>query len=137
MKSVYPVIFTELKDEKDTVLVEVPDLSIYTEGYGIADEIEMARDAMGFAGITLEDMDSEIPKPRDMEEIDLTETDFEYAGNIDAEDGFVVNLRIYGIGYEQTKTIKIHKYMRYDLFTICDTIIMAKNAGVKEIDTHA
>jgi len=80
MKSVYPVIFTELKDEKDTVLVEVPDLSISTEGYGIADAIEMARDAMGLAGISLEDMESEIPKPRDMEEIDLTETDFDYAG---------------------------------------------------------
>lgn len=28
MKSVYPVIFTELKDEKITVLVEVPYLEI-------------------------------------------------------------------------------------------------------------
>ena len=80
MKSVYPVIFTELKDEKNTVLVEVPDLNINTEGYGIADAIEMARDAMGLAGIALEDMEREIPTPRDMEDIDLTETDFEYKG---------------------------------------------------------
>lgn len=35
---------------------------------------------MGLAGITLEDMEREIPTPRDMEDIDLTETDFEYKG---------------------------------------------------------
>lgn len=35
MKQVYPVIFTQLNDEKDTVLIEVPDLEILTEGFGM------------------------------------------------------------------------------------------------------
>lgn len=60
MKKVYPVIFTITKDEKNTVLIEVPDLEIFTEGYGIEDAIEMARDAIGLKGITLEDMGEEI-----------------------------------------------------------------------------
>ena len=42
MKQVYPVIFTQLNDEKDTVLIEVPDLEILTEGFGMADAVEMA-----------------------------------------------------------------------------------------------
>ena len=39
MKQVYPVIFTQLNDEKDTVLIEVPDLEIITEGFGIEVEV--------------------------------------------------------------------------------------------------
>ena len=35
MKSVYPAIFTPLRDEKDTILIEVPDLEILTEGFGM------------------------------------------------------------------------------------------------------
>lgn len=73
MKSVYPVIFTELKDEKDTVLVEVPDLEIYTEGYGIAN-------AMGLTGITMEDMEQTIPRPSDFQDIDLTKAQFVQEG---------------------------------------------------------
>lgn len=30
MKQVYPVIFTQLKDKKDTVLINVPDMNILT-----------------------------------------------------------------------------------------------------------
>lgn len=62
MKGVYPVIFTMLKDKKDTVLMEVPDLGIRTEGYGIEDAIRMARDAIGAKGITMEDMGMGIPE---------------------------------------------------------------------------
>lgn len=47
MKQVYPVIFTQLKDEKNTVLIEVPDLEILTEGFGMADAVDMARDGSG------------------------------------------------------------------------------------------
>lgn len=56
MKSVYPVIFTPLNDEKNTVLIEVPDMGIHTEVYGMTDAIDMARDAIGLSGITTEDM---------------------------------------------------------------------------------
>ena len=46
MRQVYPVIFTPLNDKKDTVLIEVPDWEILTEGYGMADAVKMARDAI-------------------------------------------------------------------------------------------
>ena len=56
MKQVYPVIFTQLNDKKDTVLINVPDMNILTEGFGLPDAIEMARDAIGANGITLQDL---------------------------------------------------------------------------------
>ena len=76
MKSVYPVIFTQIEDERNTVLIEVPDLKIFTEGYGMSNAIEMARDAIGLAGITLDDIGKEIPKPSDRRDIHLEETEF-------------------------------------------------------------
>lgn len=76
MKYAYPVIFTRTEDEKDTILIEVPDLEIMTEGFGVADAIEMARDAIGLSGITLEDMSELIPLPRDINEIDLKKSEF-------------------------------------------------------------
>ena len=60
MKQVYPVIFTQLNDKKNTVLIEVPDLEILTEGFGMADAVEMARDAIGLKGICYEDEGKEI-----------------------------------------------------------------------------
>ena len=54
MKEAYPVLLTKTKDTKNTILVEVPDLNIQTEGYGIADAIEMVRDAIGLEIITRE-----------------------------------------------------------------------------------
>lgn len=47
-KNVYPEIFTQLDEKKETVLVEIPDWSIMTEGYGMADTIYMARDAFRY-----------------------------------------------------------------------------------------
>lgn len=76
MKYAYPVIFTRKENEKDTILIEVPDLEIMTEGFGVADAIEMARDAIGLSGITLEDMSEPIPLPRDINEIDLKKSEF-------------------------------------------------------------
>ena len=37
MKQVYPVIFTQLNDKKDTVLINVPDMDILTEGFGLSE----------------------------------------------------------------------------------------------------
>lgn len=70
MKQVYPVIFTQLNDEKDTILIEVPDLEILTEGFGMANAVEMARDAIGLKGICYEDDEKEIPEPHTLAEID-------------------------------------------------------------------
>ena len=80
MREVYPVIFTSLNDEKDTILIEVPDLAILTEGFGMADAIEMARDAIGLKGICLEDNGEEIPLPSAIGDIHIDEGGF-------AEDG--------------------------------------------------
>ena len=81
MKSVYPVIFTRTHDEKDTVLIEVPDFKIMTEGYGMANAIEMARDAIGIAGISLEDEKQKIPSATDAGNIDIMNATFKEAGS--------------------------------------------------------
>ena len=80
MRQVYPVIFTPLNDQKDTVLIEVPDLEILTEGYGMADAVEMARDAIGLKGISYEDKGRELPEPSGLNTIDVSQGTF-------AEDG--------------------------------------------------
>ncbi len=80
MKRAYPVIFTKMQDEKRTVLVEVPGLEIFTEGYGMVDAIEMARDAIGLKGITLEDIGKEIPEPGEIQDIDLEKAEFAKQG---------------------------------------------------------
>ena len=80
MKKVYPVIFTPLNDKKDTVLVEVPDLKILTEGYGMSDAIYMARDAIGLKGISYEDDGMDIPDASSLGDINASEGTF-------AEDG--------------------------------------------------
>jgi len=76
MKNVYPVIFTPLNDAKDTVLVEVPDLGILTEGYGMVDAVYMARDAIGLKGITREDDGKDMPKPSALSDIDASKGTF-------------------------------------------------------------
>lgn len=68
MKKVYPTIFTQADD---VVLIEVPDMGILTEGKDIADAVEMARDAIGLKGISLEDEKLEIPKPSEIADIDI------------------------------------------------------------------
>ncbi len=76
MKNVYPVIFTITNDKKDTVLIQVPDFDILSEGYGMVNAIEMARDAIGLAGIAWEDMGKEIPNATNMQQIDLSRAEF-------------------------------------------------------------
>jgi predicted RNase H-like HicB family nuclease len=80
MKNVYPVIFTQTNDEKNTVLISVPDLDIMSEGYGINDAIEMARDVIGATGLTLEDMGKDIPEPSKMGVIDASASEFANCG---------------------------------------------------------
>lgn len=80
MKCVYPVIFTPLKDEKDTVLIEVPDLEILSEGFGMANAMEMARDAIGLKGICREDEGRKLTEPSMLDEIDVTKGTFAEEG---------------------------------------------------------
>jgi len=59
-KNTYP---TFIKENGKIFLVYVPDLDIYTEGKSLTDAIEMARDAIGLKGITLEDDGVDVPPP--------------------------------------------------------------------------
>ncbi len=68
MKQVYPTfILNTNNDSAHPFLVCVPDLEIFTEGDTFADAIEMARDAIGLTGISMEDHNEELPLPSDQE----------------------------------------------------------------------
>lgn len=58
MKGAYPVIIN-----KETLVVYVPDFDISTQGTDIENCIEMAREAIGLSGISLEDIGKSVPKP--------------------------------------------------------------------------
>ena len=70
MVVIYPVIFTAKHDAKDTYLVEIPDIEGVTEGYGLKDAYEMARDYIGNLGLDLGD--EEMPKASAIGDIDIT-----------------------------------------------------------------
>lgn len=78
MKHVYPVIFTRTKD---AVLVEVPDLEVLTEGVDLSDAIDMARDAIGLKGISLEDARLEIPLASEAGQLDVRKGIFASEGD--------------------------------------------------------
>lgn len=66
MKAAYPIVITQ---EKDVKLVYVPDFDINTQGEDMADAIDMARDAIGIVGITMEDDGEALPSPSRLEDI--------------------------------------------------------------------
>lgn len=66
MKAAYPVVLT--REDKWT-LVYIPDFEINTEGSDYADAMEMARDAIGLMGITLEDDGKALPAPSDLRKV--------------------------------------------------------------------
>lgn len=60
MKAAYPIILTP---DESGYLVYVPDFNINTEGKDLTEAIEMASDAIGLTGISMQDMGQEIPVP--------------------------------------------------------------------------
>ena len=62
MKSIYSIVITPPENGEEYYTVYVPDLDIYTEGTDISDAIYMAKDAIGAAGITREDLGLPLPK---------------------------------------------------------------------------
>lgn len=78
MKRTYPVIFTETKD---AILVEVPDLSIFTEGKDIENAIDMARDAISIAIVSREDNNEPVPEASKIKEINIKNSSFYEEGN--------------------------------------------------------
>ncbi len=83
MKSVYPVVLTE---DKNTVIVFVPDFNIYTEGKDFADAIEMARDAISLVGICIEDEGLNLPTPSDIASIKKQEGEIVTLVDVDFDD---------------------------------------------------
>ena len=66
MKQVYPTFIVNTNDGSEhSFLACFPDMEIFTEGDTFADAIEMARDAIGLAGISMEDNKEELPVPSD------------------------------------------------------------------------
>ena len=60
MKYAYPIVITPAGSD---YVVYVPDLDINTQGESLVEAIEMARDAIGIVGISLEDMGKPLPEP--------------------------------------------------------------------------
>lgn len=77
---IYPVIFTQIFDEKQTVLIEIPDFNILTEGYGITDAVKMAKDAIKLALVSLKEDNQAIPNPTNIKDIDIAKATFRDAG---------------------------------------------------------
>lgn len=77
MKNVYPVFFT-ITD--DAVLIEVPDLEILTEGTDMNNAIDMARDAIELACVSMEDARKNIPAPSDISALDISKGTFAEEG---------------------------------------------------------
>lgn len=99
MKVTYPVIFTEVDTN---ILIEVPDLEIFTEANEegkakgtMADAIMMARDAIGLTCVTAEDEEREIAKPSKVSEVDVSKGAFyeEGAGIVSLVDVDLVTYR--------------------------------------------
>lgn len=64
MTYTYPTFILNIADSSShPFLVYVPDMEIFTEGDSFADAIEMARDAIGLAGISMEDSNENLPVP--------------------------------------------------------------------------
>ncbi|MCR5337597.1 MAG: type II toxin-antitoxin system HicB family antitoxin [Lachnospiraceae bacterium] len=76
---IYPVIFTATHDEKDTYLICIPDIKGLTEGYGLENAIEMARDYIGNA--FLEKPDETIPAASDIKNISIADSTFAENGD--------------------------------------------------------
>lgn len=93
MKQVYPTFIVNTNNGSDhPFLVCVPDMEIFTEGDTFADAIEMARDAIGLAGISMEDNKDEFPVPSD--QAAAIEKVKEYAEDIDFSKGVLTYVEV-------------------------------------------
>ncbi len=74
LKVFYPAIFTAVHDKKDTYLVFIPDLNGTTEGYGLVNAMDMARDYIGCA--LYSKGDEELPTSSSLTSIDVKSSPF-------------------------------------------------------------
>ncbi len=66
MKNVYPIVLTE---GTSFIVVHIPDFDIGTQGADLADAMKMARDAIGLAGIDMEDDGVSLPVPSNISSV--------------------------------------------------------------------
>jgi predicted RNase H-like HicB family nuclease len=108
MKEVYPTFIVDTKDgSENSFLVCVPDMEILTEGNSFADAIEMARDAIGITGISMEDNKEELPKPS--EQNIAIEKAKQYSEDIDFTNGIMTYVDVDFAEYRRkvdTKTVR-------------------------------
>ena len=72
-KLVYPVILSPA--EEGGYCVEVPDFDTHTQGIDLAEAIYMATDAIEMMGVYLQDKGQKVPKPSDINMIDVEAND--------------------------------------------------------------
>lgn len=65
-KRVYPVVITPPKTDK-FYLVNVPDIDSMTQGYSLAEALDMAKDLISVHGVLLQDDGKKIPEPSTVE----------------------------------------------------------------------
>jgi predicted RNase H-like HicB family nuclease len=93
LKQVYPTFIVNTEDGSEhPFLVCVPDLNILTEGDSLFNAIEMARDAIGAVGITLENRNTEIPTPS--EQNAAIEKVMKYSDEVDFPKGILTYVDI-------------------------------------------
>ena len=78
MTLIYPVIFTATHDKKDTYLIQIPDINGITEGFGLKNAVEMARDYIGCMFYDKED--DNYPAASSIAEIDISKGMFADSG---------------------------------------------------------
>jgi predicted RNase H-like HicB family nuclease len=108
MKQVYPTFIIDTNDNSEyPFLVCVPDMEIVTEGNSFANAIEMARDAIGLAGITMEDKQRELPTPS--KKNDAIEKTRQYVDDVDFAQGVLTYVDVDFTEYRKkvdTKTVR-------------------------------
>lgn len=83
MKNSYPVL---LIPEKKGFTVYIPDFDINTQGKGLTEAIEMARDAIGLMGIDMEDDKKALPSPSSLESIQAENNEIVSLVDVDFSD---------------------------------------------------
>jgi predicted RNase H-like HicB family nuclease len=106
MKQVYPTfIFNTNDNSEHPFLVCVPDMDILTEGNDMADAIEMARDAIGVTGISMEDNKEELPIPS--EQNAAFEKAKQYSDDIDFTQGILTYVDVDFTEYRKKADTKL------------------------------
>lgn len=83
MKAAYPVILTP---GDQFIIAYVPDFDINTQGINHADAMEMARDAIGLAGMDMEDDHEAIPEASPIQSVTVPDGGFVTLVDVDFQE---------------------------------------------------